>query len=153
MLKGILSVEKRKFPRIPLDATVRFRRLSNQKEKDAARANFVEARSKDLSQGGVALVQTAELKTGDLLKIEIQIPGREGAIKAFSEVMWIKPPGSEAKLEVAGIKFMGLKQDDEDYLSNLISEAVEEGSELDGEAARLSETEFIRKMGKRFAKD
>jgi c-di-GMP-binding flagellar brake protein YcgR len=155
MEKGTLAIEKRKFPRVSLDATVRFRKLSSQKEKEAVMAEFVEVRSKDLSQGGLALVEMAALTSGDLLKVEVDVPGRDEPIKAYSEVMWIKPSGKDEKAEseVAGIKFMGLKPDDEEYLSNMIKEAVADGKELDGEASRLSEKDFIKKMGKRFTKE
>ena len=153
MERGTLSIEKRKFPRIPLEASVRFRRLSTDQERSEV-ANFAEAKTRDLSQGGIALVEASHLTRGDLLKIEIEVPQRKDPIKAFSEVMWIKPPDADqdATLEIAGIKFMGLRPEDEEFLAGLIGEAVGEGTEEDGEAERLSETDFIQKMGKRFNK-
>ena len=156
MEKGKLSVEKRKFPRVALKAEVRFRKLATA-EAEAASADFVQAKTKDLSQGGIALEETVHLANGDLLKLEIDVPGRDKPIKAYSEVMWIKPPGGKQgdPLELAGIKFMGLRAEDEEYLAEMIAEAVKEGAGVDGNPssdnpARLSEHEFIRKMGKRF---
>ena len=115
-------------------------------------ANYQEARSKDLSQGGLALVEMAHLENGDLLKVEIELPGRDKPIKAYSEVMWIKPPGAaEADpLEIAGIKFMGLREEDEEYLEKIIAAALEESEASQDDAARLDENAFIKKMGQRF---
>ena len=152
MEKGKLSIEKRKFPRVDLDVTVRFRRLSTPEEKEEA-AGFQDAHTANLSQGGVQLMETMHLGKGDLLKLEIEVPDRQTAIKAYSEVMWIKPPDGEESQESAGIKFMGLKDEDEDFLAGLVERAVRKANGGEGATSRsrIDEDEFIKKMGKRFS--
>ena len=152
MEKGSLSLEKRKFPRVPIQAEVRFRKLASDEEKAEA-MSYVVAKSQDLSQGGLALIETAHLKKGDLLKMELEIPGHDAVIKAYSEVMWIRPPKvvDGQQIETAGIKFMGLRPADEQFLVNLVEKAGG-AKEPKAAAKRVSENEFIKKMGKRFVK-
>ena len=151
MEKGALAVEKRRHPRVDLEVTVRFRRLA-QDEKEEAVTQFQQAQTKDVSQSGIALVQTQHLDSGDLIKLEIDLPGRDKPVKAYSEVMWIRPPGAEEKVEIAGIQFMGLKPEDEAYLAGLVEQALQrdDGSD-DDEGDRTREKEFIRKIGKLFS--
>ena len=149
MDKGQLSIEKRQFPRVDLDVVVRFRRLATPEEKEEV-AGFQEAHTANLSQGGVQLQETSHLGQGDLLKLEIEVPDRNEAIKAYSEVMWIKPQGSDEGQEYAGIKFRGLKDEDEDFLAGLVERAVRKASEGNTAAKRIDEDDFIKKMGERF---
>ncbi len=75
--------ENRKFIRLRAPIGVVYRLLKRQK-----RAKQIPTLLKDISGGGVRIMVKEELKVGDLLDLEIQIPHLEIPVHAIGEVVW-----------------------------------------------------------------
>lgn len=65
-----MAQNRRKYTRVPLDATVSFRELSFHKGGEAEMAHY-----KDVSGGGLLLESPHDVPLGTLLKLEIRVPG------------------------------------------------------------------------------
>lgn len=65
-----MAQNRRKYTRVPLDATVSFRELSFHKGGEAEMAHY-----KDVSGGGLLLESPHAVPLGTLLKLEIRVPG------------------------------------------------------------------------------
>ena len=76
--------ERRKFPRFRLSVQVRWQRYSG----DAGAAPQNKGRVKNISAGGVCLVLQEGIEVGDVLAIEIELPGGKN-ILAKGRVIWI----------------------------------------------------------------
>ena len=59
---------------------------------------------KDLSGAGACLYCREELRQGDLIQMEIQIPHLDDAVKAVGEVVWTAPRPEHDTHEV-GVRF------------------------------------------------
>jgi c-di-GMP-binding flagellar brake protein YcgR len=96
---------------------VRFKVINRAAERERILA---EARSlgstTNLSTGGVALRTPEALKLNDLIKLEIELNGRDRVIGTFAEVVWVSPDKDSKGME-AGLQFLAVKTADEDLLS------------------------------------
>jgi len=61
----------------------------------------------------VALRTTEALKMSDLIKLEIELSGRDRVIRTFAEVMWVVQD-KDGKGREAGLQFLAVKTADED---------------------------------------
>ena len=116
MQNAQLSFEKRRHPRVDVTVPVKFKVINRASERERILA---EARGQgdttNVSSGGVALRTTEGLKKNDLIKLEIELPGRGTVIRAFAEAVWIVPD-KDGKTVEAGLQFLAVKNDDEDLL-------------------------------------
>ena len=76
--------EKRKFARFKLGVEVHWKKIAGAGEKTALHIS----NSKDMSAGGVCLVVNSEIVAGDILQLEIKLPGGK-SIGAKGQVRWV----------------------------------------------------------------
>jgi len=100
---------KRNAFRVEADIPVMYKRYYRDQEK------FRQARSHDISSGGVRLVCDEDLQTGNVLTLNLEIPRpRQGCVFCTAQVMWAKdsPEGER----MAGCKFLDLEEASEDLI-------------------------------------
>ena len=102
--KGSRLIENRKYIRLKAPLGVAYRVIRKHK-----RPKTVLSLIKDISGGGTRFILKDNLRAGDLLHMEIQIPHLEDPIRALGEVVWISP-GKEKDRESpeAGVRFRDL---------------------------------------------
>jgi c-di-GMP-binding flagellar brake protein YcgR len=117
MQSAHLSIEKRRHPRVDMKVPVRFKVINRASERERILAEARDqGQTTNLSTGGVALRTSESLKTSDLIKLEIELSGRDRVIRTFAEVMWVVPDKDGKGME-AGLQFLAVKSADEDLLS------------------------------------
>ena len=72
--------ERRKFPRTALELIVRYKVLSSQEQ--------VDAKTKNISGGGVCLVTREKMPLGAYLAMDMKFPGSKKPILAGGRVVW-----------------------------------------------------------------
>jgi hypothetical protein len=80
---------------------------------------YESAKIRNISKGGLCMLIPHNIPEGNVIRIEVPIGSEPNPIKAFCEVQWCKPAGSEYE---AGLSFIALKEEDvrtlENYLNN-----------------------------------
>ncbi len=122
MEKGQL-IDKRRHPRRNAALPVLFKILNSTREIAQLAAQESRALSKDLSRSGLALASSHPLKKGDMIKLKLEMPGMDRAIRAFAEVVWSAEGVGPAQETLAGIRFLALRQEDEDLLDGFVAGA------------------------------
>lgn len=101
--------ERRKFPRFSLGVEVQWKKVPRAEERTARHISQV----KDISLGGVCLVLHPDIQAGDILQMEIRLPGKP-AIEAKGRVAWVNPQarvqGWAEKVCEGGIEFFDLSE-------------------------------------------
>ena len=99
--------DRRKFPRFKLSVEVCWEKVSGSGE-DAPQN---QTRMKDISKGGACIVVPDSIKVGDVLELEIKLPGGK-SIRARCRVMWIDEHaivGGEDKIGFeGGVQFIDI---------------------------------------------
>jgi c-di-GMP-binding flagellar brake protein YcgR len=126
-----LTVEKRRFPRVAVSLNVRFKVINNTPEAEslAKGREALASQSTNVSKGGVALYTEYKLAKGDLVKVELVLPGSTKPVKAFAEVKWCQAAregGKDGGFR-AGILFMALRREDEERLEVFLNKLSEVG--------------------------
>jgi hypothetical protein len=121
-----LTVEKRRFPRLSVSLHVRFKVINNTPEaEELAKGREAQpSKSTNVSKGGVALSTEYRLAKGDLVKVELVLPGSIKPVKAFAEVKWCAAAkeGDKDGAFRAGILFMALRREDEERLDTFLGQ-------------------------------
>ncbi len=134
MENASLSFDKRKHPRIRVHVPVKYK-VINQSEEALAlleqKKGPLAGNSLDVSPEGLCLVTDHTLAKGDILKIEVNLPGEGQALRAFSEVMWSRT--QEPGVFSAGIFFMALREEDAEKIKRFV-ETTLNGEEAPEEA-------------------
>ena len=100
--------EKRKFLRLHASIEVTYKKIKQHK-----RQKTIETRAENISGGGVCFVAKDDLRSGDLLDLEISIPGLADKIHAVSEVLWFKTTKEEDRgFREAGVRFRDISPQD-----------------------------------------
>jgi Tfp pilus assembly protein PilZ len=72
----------------------------------------LQASLQDLSVGGLRVVSDKSFKMGDILELEIEIPGK-GMVRSVAKVIWARTAeGGKGKEFHAGIQFIPVYEDD-----------------------------------------
>jgi len=112
LLKGsdyVAYQPKRNTFRVEAELPVLFKRYYREQEP------FRRARSEDLSSGGVRLLCSEDLQTGNLLTLNLEIPRpRKGSVLCTAQVMWDKD--TQGGDRIAGCKFLDLDEVSEDLI-------------------------------------
>ncbi len=107
--------ERRKVPRIPLDADMKFKVL---KGKDITDDNeFENGKIKNISEYGIGIIINKFLEEEDIIRIIFTIGAKEFNI--FSEVIWCKEIAFSGIYE-AGLEFSYIKDEDYDFLCSAV---------------------------------
>lgn len=99
--------EQRKFIRLRAPIGIVYRRVKKQR-----RLRAVPSLVRNISGGGLSfLSKEGDLKHGDLLKLEIQIPHLEEPIRAVGEVVWFAPvhEDKESASREVGVRFRDIE--------------------------------------------
>lgn len=100
---------KRNAFRVEAEIPVLYKRYYREQE------SFRQAKSQDISSGGIRLLCNEDLQTGNLLILNLEIPRpRKGSVMCTAQVMWDKdsPDGDR----IAGCKFLDLDEVSEDLI-------------------------------------
>ena len=98
--------EKRKFIRLGAAIGVTYKLIKTHKRMRQS-LSFV----KDIGGGGIRLLVKEDLRAGDLIGLEIQIPHLKEPIEAVGEVVWFSE-GKDHDHREAGAKFRDIDQKD-----------------------------------------
>lgn len=110
--------EKRLHPRHRLKLDVDFRVLKDRKEIESflkQLGNDKSGATKDVSLGGLYLNCGHALREGDIVQMDINIPGRKEALKTYAEVVWVDENGG-------GFKFLSMSDNDKKCLDDFLEE-------------------------------
>jgi len=107
-------MEQRKNDRVILSVAVRYKvfRLENL-EKDVRDPSLgLQASLQNLSLGGIQMVSNRPFQKGEILELEMEIPG-SGTVRTVAKVVWCKPdPHSKGSEQVSGIQFIPVFEED-----------------------------------------
>lgn len=115
--KGILAVEKRKYPRYTVELPLDYARIEDKGTYGGMVAN--------VNEGGVLVYLPQRLEVGEVLKIEIlYIHGLEfNTIKAVAKIVWSDLAAKESYGEYRyGLQFIHIEEDEYNRLLNLLKE-------------------------------
>ena len=103
--------EKRKFPRFTMEVEVHWKKISGTDERTAQHISH----AKDASLGGICLVLSPSIAAGDILQLEIRLPGTQG-IFSKGKVVWINPrarvKGRTSPVCEGGVEFLDMSDAD-----------------------------------------
>ena len=98
-------VEKRKYIRLKAPIGVTYNLIKKHKRSKAYKSLV-----RDIGAGGMSLEVSDDLRAGDLLQLEIQIPHLEDPVSAIGEVVWFASlKSAERETLEAGLKFRDIK--------------------------------------------
>ena len=100
--------ENRKYIRLQAPIGIIYTLIKKHKKPRATRSLV-----KDISGGGLRIMAKEELRSGELLEMEIQIPHLEDSIRAIGEVVWFfywKEKDRETR--EAGVRFRDIEPKD-----------------------------------------
>ena len=119
MTESYLLKERRVHPRISVKIPLVFKVLDDQEEIK----NIIEKRQKeinpqamDVSLGGIFIMSDQPLQEGNILNLEITIPGAPEKLKAIVEVVWANETGG-------GIQFLAMAEPDVETLKAYLDKA------------------------------
>ncbi|MGQ9509414.1 MAG: PilZ domain-containing protein [Thermodesulfobacteriota bacterium] len=118
--KGILAIERRKFPRFYVELPLDYSR----KGKKSDFGGFV----KNASEGGILVYLPEKLEVGELLKIEVYLPKRLelNTIKGVAKVVWADLAAKESWREHRyGLSFQSMSKGAIHKLKNFLQEIKE----------------------------
>ncbi len=120
MAEGELYVERRKHKRVEKKFRVNYKLIMGEDEVSEIRKNVskVEGESSDISMGGLRITGEMPGNSGDIIRLEVYVEGRETPITTFAEIKWTKPGEDETKL--FGLEFLILKDADKETINELI---------------------------------
>lgn len=98
-------VEKRKYIRLIAPIGVTYQLLRKNRRQGTHKSLI-----RDLSGGGLSLVVYEEMRAGDLLELEIQVPHLEEPVPAVGEVVWyVHSKGMDREVREAGLRFRDIQ--------------------------------------------
>lgn len=104
-------IEKRKYIRLHASIGIVYDVIKNIKKYRRNKTTL--SLAKNLSGGGVRLQVKEDLRSGDLLDIEMQIPHLEDSVHAVAEVVWFSHCKSkDRESREAGIRFRDIDTKD-----------------------------------------
>ncbi|MBP7792989.1 MAG: PilZ domain-containing protein [Candidatus Goldbacteria bacterium] len=119
-MDGNLFIERRKFKRVDFDYKITYKLIRGEEEvKEFKKAILKkEGKTTDISLGGIQVYGEMDGLEGDIVRLEIQIEGRE-PITTFAEIKWIK---QEKDKKVFGLEFLILKDADKKTIEEIVGE-------------------------------
>lgn len=116
--------EKRKFPRFNVSVDVHWKKITQENERTALHISA----AKDASIGGICLVLHPSIVRGDLLRLDIQLPG-DRTIQAKGQVMWItndaKVKGRTGTICEGGIQFIQITDEDRRSIERFLTSSID----------------------------
>ncbi|SRR5579871_6019727 len=115
-----MKLEKRKANRVILSVSVQYKIFQlDQLEKDVRdEALGLNAALHNVSLGGLQVVSTRAFQKGDILEIQLEVPGG-GRIRSVAKVIWCEKDGSGGEYR-SGIQFIPVYEDDLEKLEDFL---------------------------------
>ncbi len=117
-----MKPEKRKNNRVTLSVPVRYKvfQLENLEKDVREEVLALRASIQDLSAGGTRVVSEKPFRPGDIIELEMEIPG-DRVVRSVAKVAWSRPaPKGKGREFYAGIQFIPVYEEDlaklKDYL-------------------------------------
>ncbi|HVZ81415.1 MAG TPA: PilZ domain-containing protein [bacterium] len=120
MPEGYLYKERRISPRTKVEIPIQFGLLEDPQAVQAIRDQHKKARGEkaiDLSLGGLQVLAAQPLRSGDMLEMEISLPGLPMALPATAEVVW-------ADGNTGGLHFLRMDGEDVRVLKAFLNKAM-----------------------------
>ena len=104
--------ENRKFIRLQAPIEVIYKLIKKNKRQKSSNSLV-----KNISGGGIKIMANEELRNGDLLDLQIQVPHLEESIHAVGEVAWfkhsrVKDRERDREIKEAGVRFRDIDPKD-----------------------------------------
>jgi hypothetical protein len=112
--------EKRRAPRMPVDWSVQARLLGNDEPLGPVQMA-------DVSKYGVALRLSHTVEREAILKLSFDPSDGAGEVHAYATVAWSMGPDLPQRSSLAGLRFMGIGEADEERLASLVEQWVLSG--------------------------
>ena len=116
-----MKSDKRKSNRVVLSLPVHYKVFQLEKLEKDVLDNVLGSRAaiQNVSSGGVQVVSSSPFHAGDVLELELEIPGG-GRVRSVAKVVWCRKERQSAHDYRSGIQFIPVYQDDlgklHDYL-------------------------------------
>ena len=118
--------EKRKFPRFTVNVEVHWKKISSAEERTAQHISHI----KDASLGGICLVLSPGIVAGDMLQLEILLPGKK-SILSKGRVAWINPQvrvkGRTSPICEGGVEFLDMSSADKKEIDYFVTHTYDMG--------------------------
>ena len=112
--------EKRRFPRLNVAVDVRWEKLPPRKRWGLPTGSHL---TKNISAGGICLIVYEEVKVGEQLSMDIELPDKK-VIHAVGRVVWTSPfqvsGDEERKRCEVGIEFAEITREDREEIQRFI---------------------------------
>ena len=114
-----LYIERRKYKRIDKKCRVSYKIIMADEEAEEIKktTSKLQGESFDLSLGGLKAEGAMAGRTGDIIRLEVDIDGRQVPITTFAEIKWVKGEGDK---KTFGLEFLILKDADKDIIEKII---------------------------------
>lgn len=117
-MDGHLFIERRKFKRVDIDYKINYKLIRGEEVKEFKKAIMKkEGKTSDISLGGIKVYGEMDGMVGDIIRLEIEINGRDEPITTFAEIKWIK---QEKDKKVFGLEFLILKDADKKTIEEIV---------------------------------
>ena len=113
------SEERRKFVRLNINVEINFTVITRPPHKQLT----IPTKSKNIGAGGICLISEQELRTGELLKLEIRLPEDQPVVHAVGRVVWIKTFSVATEKSMRfdmGIEFLEIAQEDRQRINKYV---------------------------------
>lgn len=117
---GLMRLEKRKSARNTFSLPIRFKIFQLDRLESDIRDKSLNHQGdvQDLSLGGVQVVSPSVLKAGDLLELELEVPGK-GALRTVARIAWSRLDDASKEGEYrSGIEFLPVYEEDLEKLKD-----------------------------------
>jgi c-di-GMP-binding flagellar brake protein YcgR len=113
-----IGAERRRTVRLEIPLQIKYTALPPHSHKDTSVTH-------NISKGGIQMLIYEKLSVGDIINLEFNLDAQGQPIIGRGQIAWLKDAAPESvnpdkRAFLAGIKFVGLKQKDEDRLSTFI---------------------------------
>lgn len=117
MQDGNLYVERRRHKRAQKKCRVNYKLIMADEEAKEIRKNAtrIAGNSEDISVGGIKIDGDIQGETGDIIRLELMIEGRQEPVVTFAEVKWVAPSKKNF-----GVEFLILKDGDKQAIEDIL---------------------------------
>jgi Tfp pilus assembly protein PilZ len=106
------GAERRRYERIACQIPVRYRLKAQ-----GMITSWKESEAGNISTGGLFITFGEKIPLGDVIALEVRVPGLVGPLQVDARVAWVK---EAAGVVECGLEFSGLKPQDKKFLAGFI---------------------------------
>ena len=119
-----MKSEKRKSNRIVLSLPVHYKVFQLEKLEKDVLDNVLGSRAaiQNVSSGGIQVVSTSAFQPGDVLEMELEIPGG-GRVRSVAKVVWCRKEKHATHDYRSGIRFIPVYEEDLEKLHHYLRKA------------------------------